>query len=427
VTAVRTPDRQTTEPGSSAHDEATALSPTLRQTGRRAIPWIVLAAIAVLVALAGILLTGGRTHSGAPLDPGSAAPTGGKALAQVLAGRGVDVTSATSLEEVRDATAGGGAATVLVFDDAANLPSSAFDELARVAETIVVVEPTFAVLQEIAPGARASGEPSGPVRAGCAVRAAERAGQIDPRPTANTEGSSVPGTFRLQDDGASCFADTSGAATLVRTTYTGSTVYLLGSAALLMNDGVDRSGNAALGLNLLGHDRTLVWYLPGLTDRPVTGPPDLASLTPGWVTPVLLLVVLVFVAAAVWRGRRFGPLVVENLPVVVRAGETREGRARLYQRSSARLRAADSLRIGTIGRLASATGLPRTASASEVADAAAVLTGQDRARVRRLLIDDVPHTDGDLIALSDSLTALERAIAAAVSPAGASPTGRMEP
>lgn len=407
--------------------DAPAVSLTLRQTGRRAVGWIVLGAIAVLVAVSGLLLTGGRNPSGAALDPGSAAPTGAKALAQVLGSHGVDVRSATALEQVRTATAGGGASTVLVFDDAGNLEPSAYAELAEAASTLVIVEPSFQTLREVAPGARAGGEPGGPRDAGCGVPAAERAGRIDPRPTDNTSGSTIPRTFRVQDDGAACFADASGAASLVRTTFHGATVYLVGSAPLFMNDGVDRAGNAALGLNLLGGDRTLVWYLPGLDDRPVTGPPDIAALTPGWVTPVLLLLVLVFVAAAVWRGRRFGPLVVENLPVVVRAGETREGRARLYQRSSARLRAVDALRVGAIGRLAALVGLPRTASTIEVADAVAALIGRDRLRVRAILLDDLPRTDGDLIALSDHLAELERATAAAVSPAATGPTGRMEP
>jgi hypothetical protein len=142
---------------------------------------------------------------------------------------------------------------------------------------------------------------------------------------------------------------------------------------------------------------------------------------------VLLLLLLVFVAAAIWRGRRFGPLVVENLPVVVRAGETREGRARLYQRSSARLRAADALRIGAIGRLARAVGLPRVSTADEVADAVAAATRRDRASIRGILIDDIPSTDAQLLALSDALAELERATAAAVTPGQAGPTGRMEP
>jgi hypothetical protein len=140
----------------------------------------------------------------------------------------------------------------------------------------------------------------------------------------------------------------------------------------------------------------------------------------------MILLVLVFIAAAFWRGRRFGPLVVENLPVVVRAGETREGRARLYQRSSSRSRAADALRIGAIGRLATITGLPQTATAGEIADAVASLTARDRGRLRSLLIDDIPTTDRELIALSDALVELERAAEAAVSPTEHGPTGRMD-
>lgn len=46
---------------------------------------------------------------------------------------------------------------------------------------------------------------------------------------------------------------------------------------------------------------------------------------------------------------------------------------------------------------------------------------------RGLLVDDIPRTDGDLVALSDHLAELERATATAVSPAAAGPTGRMEP
>ncbi|WP_348786857.1 DUF4350 domain-containing protein [Leifsonia sp. NPDC080035] len=419
MTTTRTAQATPTRP-----DVAVAVSPTVRQTSRRAVPWIVLGAIAVLVALGGILLSGRGNAGGTALDAGNAAPVGGKALAQVLGQHGVTVHSAGSLDEVRDVA--GDDTTVLVYDPSGNLPSDGYDQLSSVANTLVVVEPDFQALQTLAPGVRAAGAPGGVVDAGCGVSAAQRAERIDPRATANTKDAVSPGSFRAQDDAASCFVDDHGGASLVRTGFDGRTVYLVGSAALFTNEGIEREGNAALGLNLLGGHRTLVWYLPGLLDRPVTGPPDLAALTPGWVTPVVLLLLLVFVAAAVWRGRRFGPLVVESLPVVVRAGETREGRARLYQRSSARLRAVDALRIGAIGRLAGLAGLSRASTADDVIDAVAALTGRDRGRVRGLLIDDIPRTDADLMTLSDALAELERATAAAVSPGHPGPTGRME-
>jgi hypothetical protein len=415
-----TPPR--TPAGTAAPETATAVSATVRQTTRRAAPWLILAAIAVAVAVLGILLTGGRVSQGTPLDAANAAPAGAKAVVQVLRAHGVEVRSASTLEAARDAASDD--ATVLVYDPQGDLPADGYRELAGDGRTLVLVEPDFRALQTVAPDVAAAGAPGGPERADCDVQAAERAERIDPRAVSD-QSAGYPGTFRVSGDGVACFTDRDGRASLVRTTFDGSTVYLLGSADVLTNEGVDRLGNAALALNLLGGHRTLVWYLPSLDDRPVTGPPDIAALTPGWVTPVMLLLVAVFLAAAIWRGRRFGPLVVENLPVVVRAGETREGRARLYQRSSARLRAADALRIGAIGRLAATVGLPSTATTQEVADTVAAITRRDRGAVHGLLLERIPRTDRDLIALSDDLAELERAARAAVSPTSG-PTGRMD-
>jgi len=197
------------------------------------------------------------------------------------------------------------------------------------------------------------------------------------------------------------------------------------------NDEIATFGNAALALNLLGQDDTLVWYLPTLGDVAVTGPPSLGDLTPGWVTPVMVLLFVVAITAMVWRGRRFGPLVAEDLPVVVRASETMEGRARLYARGNARLRAIDAIRIGAVTRMARAAGLPRTAALDEVVRTVAALTGRDPVAVHTLLVGDVPATDAALMRLSDAVAELEADASRAVRPPGSpdSPpsTGRMEP
>jgi hypothetical protein len=92
---------------------------------------------------------------------------------------------------------------------------------------------------------------------------------------------------------------------------------------------------------------------------------------------------------------------------VVRASETMEGRARLYERSNSRLHALDALRVGTVTRLATTCGLPRTASVGEVVDAVAALTGRDRTAVADILIDHVPSSDAELVHLSDQLLRLE--------------------
>jgi hypothetical protein len=115
----------------------------------------------------------------------------------------------------------------------------------------------------------------------------------------------------------------------------------------------------------------------------------------------------VVIAAGIWRGRRFGPLVVEQLPVHVPAGETSAGRARLYARSAARVHALDQLRIGAIRRIAVTLRLPRSTAVDQVADAAAQATGRDPASVRRLLVDDLPSHDRQLVDLAGELARLE--------------------
>jgi hypothetical protein len=128
------------------------------------------------------------------------------------------------------------------------------------------------------------------------------------------------------------------------------------------------------------------------------------------------------VAAGIWRGRRFGPLVAERLPVTVRASETTEGRARLYARSRDALHAADRLRIGGLRRVARTLGLGPGASAIEISDAAAERLGWDSAVVRAILIDEVPATDAELVDLHDRLQILERAAREAVRPSTGSTT-----
>ncbi len=194
------------------------------------------------------------------------------------------------------------------------------------------------------------------------------------------------------------------------------TITVLGTTDALSNEHVADRGNAALTLNLLGDNAKLVWYLPTIDDTAVSGEPSIAALTPPWVSSVMTLLVLVAIAAAFWRGRRMGPLVIENLPVVVRASETMEGRARLYQKGAARRRALDSLRIGAIDRLAVLCGLPRLATVEEVIGAVSAITARDPADIRSLLFEAVPGTDRDLVRLSDELLELERAVARDIRP-----------
>jgi hypothetical protein len=376
--------------------------------------------VLIVVLIGAVVIVISRSTGSASHDPLSAtnpAPEGSKALVQVLEQHGVHVIPVDSLSATRTALAGVDTSdvTVLVYDPQSLMSSSQRGTLLSLGTDVVAVEPDLFALPDLAPGIGLTGQLTGTFSADCPVEAVQKAGTVSAsglgyRITARPDG--IDTEDAAARDSVACLTK-KGASGLVQVPRWGGTLTILGLGSTLQNGTIAKKGDAALALNLLGAHRTLIWYISSYADLQESGSPaTLADLTPGWVTPLMILLILVGIAASVWRGRRFGPIVVENLPVVVRASETMEGRARLYSRAKARLHALDSLRIGTVDRLARAVGLPRSATVDEVADAVAALTGRDRATVSALLIDTVPTGDTELVRLSDELLTIEAEVAA---------------
>lgn len=376
---------------------------------RRSVFWIGAAVFALLVALVGMLFAGAAGESD-PLSATNPAPNGAKAVVEVLRQRGVDVTVATSLTQATDAMdrAGADDTTLLYFDPDGLLDADQRAEVFSGAGHVVAVDPSFDQLADLSPDIAQAGSVSGEADAGCDDAVGENAGSI----TSDGSGFRYTGT----GDAVECFGAGDGVYSLVRVQTDGALVSVTGARDALSNEFVSDRGNAAFALNMLGERANLVWYIPTVADLADDAPPTLGELSPDWVLPVTALAILTALAAAFWRGRRFGPLVVENLPVTVRANETMRGRARLYEKSSARLRALDSLRIGAVERLARACGLSRVATVDDVVAAVAAVTRIDPAEVRRVLVDAAPASDRDLVRLSDDLLTLERTVATSVTP-----------
>ena len=384
----------------------TVTSPTLGALLRRGRIWLLLAAI---VALGTVLLTvaTGSPVPAADLDVDSAAPTGARAVAEVLRDQGIEVVRADGIDEALREIGPG--STLLVDDPASALDEEQYARLAEDAAAVVLVEPSGAALTALLPDAAFAGAPQdrGVLPAACTLPAAERAQAI---PAGDS-------TFRVLGGGAvGCFPSGDDAFALVAgATAEGAPVVAVGDADLLRNGTIAQEGRAALALGLLGGEDRLVWYRAGSADA-VSASVDPADLAPGWVTPTLLLLVGVFVASAVWRGRRFGPLAVEPLPVVVHASETARGRARLYAHGATRVRALDALRIGTLHRAAAMLGLAPSSGVDEVVEGAAALLERDPRALRRLLVDDQPADDAALVAASDELLRFEHALREARAP-----------
>lgn len=381
-------------------EPARATTPTLRAHARRRRIWLVFAAVLLLGGAALILLRGFGGIDVQQLGAADPSPAGAKAVVEVLRDQGVEVVVANSLERATNSARG---ATVLVHDELGLLDQTAYDELTGTAARLVVVAPDFAALQALAPGVRHAGAAAGPIDdVSCDVPAAERAAALsDGQRLFTIDREAVAAGF------GGCFADDAAYAVVDREATGGTAgLSLVGSTVVFENATVDEAGNAALALGLTGAEPRLVWYLPGLADAGDTAP-TLGELTPGWVSPVIVLAGIVTLAAGIWRGRRLGRLVVEDLPVTVPAGETTDGRARLYAASSDRTHALDQLRIGTLRRLARALGLPRAATADEIAAGTADALGEPPAEVRRVLLGETPSDDRSLVELAGALGDLE--------------------
>jgi hypothetical protein len=362
---------------------------------------IAIGLVFVIVAVIVFAVTRPREREIDFLSPTSGSPDGARAVVNVLRDQGVDVEPATTLAEVRAVDSDPAATTLLLYDAYLVLGEDQHRELLRLADRVVVLDAVDTELDVFAPGVIYDSNGFGQTfRADCDLPAAQKAETVAGSPY-------LYDIDEANNDVTGCFETGDGLHAVVDTRTSGADVTIVGISQVFTNSRILDAGNAAFALNLVGEHETLIWYRPDLSELDSGEIPTAVGLTPPWVTPLILLVLLFGLAAAIWRGRRLGALVTERLPVVVRANETMEGRARLYERAGSREHALDSLRIGAISRLAKLSGLPRRATFDEVIDAVAALTGRSRDDLSALLVDRIPGSDGDLVELSDDLLLLE--------------------
>jgi hypothetical protein len=199
---------------------------------------------------------------------------------------------------------------------------------------------------------------------------------------------------------------------LVRYTDGGRTVTVVGTAEFMTNSGLPKEGNAALAMNLAGARERVIWYAPQSSEGESTdGGAPISSLIPHQVKWVVWQLIVAVALVAVWKGRRIGPLVAEQLPVVVRASETVEGRGRLYRSRRARDRAAEALRTATLQRMLPRLGLGHDAAPPAVVQAVVDRCGVDPQTVAHTLFGPPPGNDPNLVSLAHELDDIERQVA----------------
>lgn len=372
----------------------TTAEPTRRL--RSIIGWVIVAALVVGVAWVGLQIAATAPSERRSLDPEGRGDAGALALAEILRDQGVEVDVYRSHVEARDAL---DESTTLVMTNPYTLSDDGLAELMGPADRVVFLSVGAHLLDELDLGAYSSA-PLAEVDAQCTAGEFAEVGTIE------------PDRLMTPHSGVEwCFGDEEGAAVLIDDS-DGRRTSIVDGSRLFSNAYLAENGNAALALALLGQTDRVVWYVPSLgdSDLEATSPDTLGTLTPPWVTPAIILLMLSGAAAALWRGRRFGPLVAETLPVTVRASETMHGRARLTAKAADAPHAALAIRDGAQRRLARRLGLTARATSDEVADAASDRLRIPRGTLQALLAGPLPTDDAALVELARRLADLEEAV-----------------
>lgn len=389
-------------PASAVQGGTDADQASVRRTGwlrrhRAFVAWAAVVAAALVLVLWAQLSPKGDA---VPMSVHNAGPDGARAVAQILGRHGVAVHDAGNYGAAMAALEAGSSPTLLLYDRNGFLDGPRLRSLAASAQRVVVVSPRLQTLDALDAGIRQAGvvpDASPVLEPGCSLPDPEAAGTV-----------SGESGF-LYDGGTTCYRPDGSSAGLLAVSSDGQ-LTVVGSTAVFSNGQLDSLGHAALAIRTLGPSPDLVWYIPTLEDLDTGGSPaSLDELAPGWARFLGPWLALVALAAIAWRGRRLGPLVFEPLPVVVKAAETAEGRARLYQDSRAVDQARDNLRAGTLVRLSGHLRTGPGATADQVIDAAAGLLGKP-ARELRELINERPGTEARLVAWSRELDTLEKEV-----------------
>ena len=378
--------------------------------------WLLVVAIGVAVLVAISLSSGGPSQD---LDPGSAGPSGGKALVQALRHHGVDVQVVRSAQALADAAPSAGVTVVM-----ANPEYLGYDSAVRMgattahADRLVLLSPSSDQLTALGLGLVSAPAPPADGSAGCSSPIARTDDTVDTSDVRFVRPDSARGPapqlcFVLADPswhGTPRPDPTYGALmATIPATSDHAEVVALGFASAFTNLFVTQASHAGLAVRALGHSPRLLWYQPGIDDLVNTSGRATPSPWPPWLAPGAAVLAIAAVVLAVVRGRRMGSLVAEPLPVVVRAVETTESRGRLYRRACDRGRAATILRAATTGRLARRLAVP-PGDVADVVRAAASASGMPMTHVAALLTGPPPTTDVELHTVASSLTELEERV-----------------
>ena len=400
---------------SSAASISPSLPRTPRQTRTRVLLLVIIIALAITAGIANAALTGRDDMR--PYSPGSLQPDGAAAAAELLERVGVTVVHVQTQDDFSILSSD---TTVLVTKE--NLLSE--EDALRIREsgatTILLGSSAFADTESwgFSPNAWTSetfGMPADSLadishssEDLVSVSASERTcspgfeiADDDP------DGSTITPVSQVMisgDPAYSCFDSGDGSALVQSEKY--SHVLYFGAAHIITNRYLDTADNAGVMLRLLGQHPIVLWVEGYASLEEGGGAP--ASQLPMW----FLVSFAALGASGLWfgavRGRRFGKLVAEPMPVVVPAVEANQGRARLYEAGSDAAHAARILRASFISRYSPRLGLTSYSQPDTVTNVYAAALHREEKEIAQALYTYPVRTGADLVHVATILGELEK-------------------
>jgi hypothetical protein len=330
------------------------------------------AGLAVALVVVGFI-TGGQRTDGPPLDPSSTGPLGTKGLTELMDAFGTDVrrgvprsTSETALVLVDRLTEAERADLVSWVERGGRLV---------VADPSSPLSPSLADLQTTDLLLRRS----------CDVVGIDGSLEL--------AGSSF-GRYATSTMEASCFGDGRLAHVVVETMGTGE-IISLGGAVTLTNENLDQADNAVLAVELLAGPATelAIVYDAGA----VGGERTLADLIPRSVRWFGWQLALAFAIYVLWRGRRFGRVVIEPQAVEIPGSLLVRATGELARRSGGATAAGERMRLDLDRRLRREYRLPTDISTAQMVSIVAARSDADPAALGRALLGPLPTEGRSLV------------------------------
>nr|WP_300339357.1 DUF4350 domain-containing protein [Actinomyces sp.] len=376
---------------------------------RRWRPLLAALAVFVVVSVATALMRPSVSKVPYALDnPG---PTGAQAVGALLREEGVSPRTVRSVNDVLQATAGSSDPSrrvTVALIHAGQLTAAERAVLARSGADVTVIGSTYEDLTGLTDLV-----PSG-VSSATGTTLTPQCPDPDAQAAQSLDG--VTGSLALSDGAGAdspapegvvaCFpVGTEGDyAYVVAPLEGGGRLRVISDPSVVTNARLAQEGNAALSVRALGHHETLLWL--DASQKVAVSVWNPGSL-PAWFSVTGLQALLTLGVLALVRGRRFGRLVAEDLPVLVHATETTRGRARLYHLAGDRHRAARALRAAAARRLGHRLGVPASADPGTLVAAVASAAGRSERSVHQLLYGPVPDSHRSLTDLASQLDHLE--------------------